>query len=216
MRTRGSIPPLPRPEQARWQPLRAGFQNIWEYENQRFLFHRGRLLLRGRNESGKTKALELLLPFLLDANMAPQRLDPFGSTSRSMYWNLINDRVPADSRIGYVWLEFGRRNGEESEYFTIGAGLRAKRSNPGNVDVWFFAMDDLRVDEELDLTKDRVQLTPKQVGEALSARGMCSIVPGNIARRSINASLMCRRSNTTTSLRCCSSFGGFWRSTRSF
>jgi len=38
-------------------------------------------LLRGQNESGKTKALEVLLPFLLDASLQPQRLDPFGSTA---------------------------------------------------------------------------------------------------------------------------------------
>ena len=75
---------LPEPTRARWTALRAGIQNVWEYDDRRFVFTRGRLLLRGHNEAGKTKALELLFPFLLDADLAPQRLDPFGSTARPM------------------------------------------------------------------------------------------------------------------------------------
>ena len=64
---------LPEPTTSRWQLLRAGIQNVWEYDDQRFVFHRGRLLLRGQNESGKTKAMEVLLPFLFDADLQPQR-----------------------------------------------------------------------------------------------------------------------------------------------
>src|SRR5687767_15216421 len=85
---------IPSAECSRWQLLRAGIQNIWEYDDHRFVFHRGRLLLRGQNESGKTKALEVLLPFLLDASLQPQRLDPFGSNARAMRWNLLNDAKP--------------------------------------------------------------------------------------------------------------------------
>jgi hypothetical protein len=101
---------FPDPDKDRWQPLRAGIQNLWEYDDQRFVFHRGRLLLRGRNESGKTKALELVLPFLLDADLSPQRLDPFGSMSRPMRWNLLNENNPeVKAAVGYTWLELGRR-----------------------------------------------------------------------------------------------------------
>ena len=82
---------LPVPTTSRWQLMRAGIQNVWEYDDCRFVFHRGRLLLRGQNESGKTKALEVLLPFLLDANLQPHRLDPFGSNARAMRWNLLNE-----------------------------------------------------------------------------------------------------------------------------
>lgn len=45
---------FPAPESSRWHLLRAGIQNLWEYDNQRFVFRRGRLMLRGQNESGKT------------------------------------------------------------------------------------------------------------------------------------------------------------------
>ncbi|MDX3694411.1 hypothetical protein PV726_29555 [Streptomyces europaeiscabiei] len=42
----------------RWQPHRAGILNVWRYYDETFTFHQGRLLLRGQNGSGKSKALE--------------------------------------------------------------------------------------------------------------------------------------------------------------
>ncbi|ACY15328.1 TIGR02680 family protein [Haliangium ochraceum] len=161
---------LPEPERERWQLLRAGLQNIWEYDDQRFVCHRGRLLLRGRNESGKTKAIEVLLPFLLDADLSPQRLDPFGSMARPMYWNLINDQVPdVQVRIGYVWIEFGRRVDGRAEFCTIGAGLRAKRSKPG-VSSWYF-LTAQRIDRELDVMPGRAPLTRSRLEQAIAESG---------------------------------------------
>jgi len=140
---------LPQPDCERWQLLRAGLENIWEYDSQRFAFHRGHLMLRGRNESGKSKVLEVLLPFLLDGSLAPSRLDPFGSTSRQMRWNLINEDTPQQVQVsvGFVWLEFGRRIDGEDEFCTLGARLRAKRSDAA-VEVDFF-ITGLRPDLDL-------------------------------------------------------------------
>ncbi len=162
---------LPDPSTSRWQLLRAGIQNIWEYDDQRFVFQRGRLLLRGQNESGKTKALEVLLPFLLDADLQPQRLDPFGSTARPMRWNLLNDSNPDVSvAIGYVWLELGRIDEGAPRFCTVGAGLKAKRSVPG-VENWYFVSSQ-RVDVDLRLyDTNRVPLTRAALGEALAGRG---------------------------------------------
>ena len=178
MTTHQSTPPpvepsdLPTPGAKRWQMLRAGIQNLWEYDDQRFVFERGRLLLRGRNESGKTKAIEVLLPFLLDANLAPARLDPFGSTARSMRWNLINEDTPSSTNIsvGYVWIEFGINTDLGPRYFTIGAGMRAKRSQT-TVVPWFFTSE-LRVDRELALFNDRrVPLSSGNLKKALEGHG---------------------------------------------
>lgn len=147
-RTETQLPPA---KCRRWQLLRAGIQNLWEYDDQRFVFTHGRLLLRGQNESGKTKALEVLLPFLLDASLQPGRLDPFGSSARLMQWNLINDaNKDVTINVGYVWLEFGRRNDDgKSETCTIGAGLKARRSSPG-VEAWYFHTPQ-RIDQDLAL-----------------------------------------------------------------
>lgn len=65
---------IPEPERGRWQPLRAGILNLYLYDEQVFAFHRGRLLLRGNNGTGKSMALEVLLPYLLDADLTPSRL----------------------------------------------------------------------------------------------------------------------------------------------
>ena len=59
----------PEPVRSRWQPLRAGILNLFLYDEQVFAFHNGRLLLRGNNGTGKSMALEVLLPYLLDAEL---------------------------------------------------------------------------------------------------------------------------------------------------
>src|SRR5919106_2949675 len=55
----------------RFVAVRAGIVNLYEYDDQVFELADGRLLLRGHNTSGKTKALELLLPFCLDGDINP-------------------------------------------------------------------------------------------------------------------------------------------------
>lgn len=124
---------LPVPTTDRWQPLRLGIRNIWQYDRTEFRFHRGRLILQGPNGAGKTKVLELSLPFLLDPDPAPQKLSPSEAAARTMWWNLIEPRSDGSSTFtskeGFVWLEFGRRQPDGDRYFTIGARLGAKANN---------------------------------------------------------------------------------------
>ncbi|MGH3820446.1 MAG: hypothetical protein ACRDRE_22400, partial [Pseudonocardiaceae bacterium] len=116
-----TITDLPQVHTGRWQPHRAGIVNIWRYLDEVFGFHHGRLLLRGANGTGKSKALELLLPYLLDANLRGHRLSTFGS-DRSMHWNLMGDGYPNANRVGYVWLEFTRTDANGAQhFFTCGA-----------------------------------------------------------------------------------------------
>src|SRR5262249_4965999 len=92
----------------RFKPVRAGLLNLFEYGDEVFEFSDGHLLLRGHNGAGKSKALELLLPFVLDGDTHPTKLDPFGGAGREMKWNLtLGGRF--ESRWGYAWLEFGRQ-----------------------------------------------------------------------------------------------------------
>ncbi|MFM9701067.1 hypothetical protein [Streptomyces europaeiscabiei] len=44
---------------SRFRPTRAGVVNLWDYRDEEFVFADGRLVLRGPNGSGKTKALEV-------------------------------------------------------------------------------------------------------------------------------------------------------------
>ncbi|MFE9645140.1 TIGR02680 family protein [Streptomyces sp. NPDC006365] len=119
----------------RWQPYRAGILNVWRYYDETFTFHQGRLLLRGQNGTGKSKALELLLPFLFDANLRPNRLSTFGGSERTMHWNLMGEGASGKTRVGYVWMEFGRpaeKGGDGgTDWFTCGARLQASVHTSG-------------------------------------------------------------------------------------
>jgi hypothetical protein len=124
---------LPEPTRSRWQPQRAGILNLFLYDEQAFAFHRGRLLLRGNNGTGKSMALEVLLPYLLDAELTPSRLSTFGGRDRNMYlWLIGFDKTGTrTSERGYTWVEFGRRLPDgSSEYFTVGAMLEGTRDGP--------------------------------------------------------------------------------------
>ncbi|MET7969770.1 TIGR02680 family protein [Micromonospora sp. NPDC005305] len=158
----------------RWQPTRAGVLNVWRYYDEVFTFHRGRLLLRGPNGTGKSKALELLLPYLLDANLRPSRLSTFGGSERTMHWNLMGDGYPHTTRVGYVWLEFGHDSDEGARWFTCGARLAAS-TNTRTVDATYFTTQ-LQVGEAggLSLVKDgNVPLTRQDLAQAL---GNCGAV----------------------------------------
>ncbi len=89
----------------RFKPVRAGIINLWDYYDEEFVFADGRLALRGHNGSGKTKALEVLFPFVLDGSLDARRLDPFSGENRTMKANLLYRGQ--DSEHGYVWMEFG-------------------------------------------------------------------------------------------------------------
>lgn len=108
----------------RWVPSRAGILNVWRYYDEVFEFHQGRLLLRGENGTGKSKALELLLPFLFDANLRANRLSTFGTGERTMHWNLMGEGASGTTRVGYAWLEF-RCDAEPQRWFCCGARLQA-------------------------------------------------------------------------------------------
>ena len=157
----------------RWRPLRAGISNVWRYYDEVFTFEQGRLLLRGPNGSGKSKALEVLLPYLLDASTQPSRLSTFGTTARTMHWNLMGEGANGRTRVGFVWLEFG----DGVERVTIGARLQASVSTT-RVDPDYF-ITTARVGDELRLTDDQgAPLTVAALKEALGDRGKVYPKPG--------------------------------------
>ena len=113
--------------ETRFKPTRAGIINLWDYFDEEFVFADGRLALRGHNGSGKTKALEVLFPFVLDGSLDARRLDPFSGENRTMKANLLYRGQEAEH--GYVWMEFARPEFEPpSETVTLIIGLRAHRN----------------------------------------------------------------------------------------
>lgn len=160
-----TVTELPR-RAKRWQPARAGILNVWRYYREVFDFHNGRLLLRGPNGTGKSKALELLLPFLFDASLRPQRLSTFGGSERTMHWNLMGEGASGVTRVGYVWLEFTC----ESGVFTCGARLQASRHST-NVTVDYFTTSQRVGPDELLLDPGNKPLTRAELVEAIGEHG---------------------------------------------
>ncbi len=128
--------PVPR-RADRWQPLRCGLLNLYRYEDEEFRFEDGRLLLRGDNGAGKSRVLALQLPFLLDGDVSPSRVEPDGDPAKRIEWHLLMGRWP--DRTGYTWIEFGRRTPDGGEaYLTLGCGMRAVAGHSGLHSRWFF------------------------------------------------------------------------------
>ncbi|MFJ9379553.1 TIGR02680 family protein [Streptomyces sp. NPDC101455] len=147
---------------ARFVPTRAGIINLWDYRDEEFSFAGGWLVLRGPNGSGKTKALEVLFPFVLDGRIDPKRLNPFAAEDRTMKSNLLFRGQ--DSALGYVWIEFTHR--ETGEAVTCGIGLHAQRhrDTPAR---WHFVAEG-RVGEDFSLlTPDDRPMTRKQLAAEL-------------------------------------------------
>ncbi len=163
---------LPSPSSERWKPLRAGLVDVFYYDQEEFWFHDGRLLLRGNNGTGKSKVLALILPFLLDGDLAPHRVEPDGDRQKRMEWNLLlGGKHPSPERLGYTWLEFGRQGADGAEeYYTIGCGLKAVAGR-GITRHWFFVTGQ-RPGTELRLLPDsRVPLTREKLREEIGAHG---------------------------------------------
>lgn len=164
---------LPAPCSERWKPLRVGLVDMFYYDAEEFWFHDGRLLLRGNNGTGKSKVLALTLPFLLDGELTPHRVEPDGDRQKKMEWNLLlGGKHPHPERLGYTWLEFGRRAADgTTEFRTIGCGLKAVAGR-GIARHWFFVTT-RRVGGDLHLLpSSRVPLTREKLREEIDGHGL--------------------------------------------
>ncbi len=129
---------------------RIGFVNFWLYDEEDFEFYDGKLLLRGQNGSGKSITTQSFIPFVLDGDRTPSRLDPFGSSDRRMEYYFLGEEGKEEAT-GYLFLEFKKEHTEE--YRTIGIGQRAKRGKP--MDFWgFIILDGQRIGHDLWLYKE--------------------------------------------------------------
>ncbi|MFJ2738713.1 TIGR02680 family protein [Streptomyces sp. NPDC087440] len=165
---------LPVPGRTRWQPLRIGLVDLFYYDDEEFWFRDGRLLLRGNNGTGKSKVLALTLPFLLDGDLSSRRVEPDGDPLKRMEWNLLlGGEHPHPERLGYTWIEFGRRdeNTGQAHFRTLVCGLKAVTGR-GIARHWY-AVTDQRVTVDLSLLDATgTALSRDRLVEAVEGRGM--------------------------------------------
>lgn len=136
---------------SKWQISKVGLIDFWYYDEEEFDFLDGRMLLRGANGSGKSVTMQSFIPLLLDGNMRPERLDPFGSRARKMENYLLEEGDDREERTGYLYMEFKRMKSEE--YMTLGLGIRARKNK--KLESWYFCItDNRRVGKDVFLYKD--------------------------------------------------------------
>ncbi|NLA36061.1 MAG: hypothetical protein GX868_10305, partial [Actinobacteria bacterium] len=158
----------------RWKPHRVGLRNVWEYDEQELHFADGRMILRGRNGSGKSNALALIFPFLIDGSMGSASMDPFGGNGgrsmKSLLLGVLRDDERSgyrhNKRLGYVWMEFTKVDSEsgEAQFHTIGCGANA--SSDSSPSSWFFSTG-RRVGSDFDLAPNNVPRTRGQLIDVL-------------------------------------------------
>ncbi|MFE7812968.1 TIGR02680 family protein [Streptomyces sp. NPDC057433] len=175
---------LPSNLQPRFVPTRAGIVNLWDYRDEEFSFAGGWLVLRGPNGSGKTKALEVLFPFVMDGRIDPKRLNPFAAEDRTMKSNLLFRGQ--EGALGYVWIEFTHRI--TGQAVTCGIGLHAQkhRDTPAR---WHFVADG-RIGEDFSLfTDDDRPLTKKQLAAELAPLSAAVIASATDYRTAVDQRL---------------------------
>ncbi|MEO6125639.1 MAG: TIGR02680 family protein [Ilumatobacteraceae bacterium] len=134
----------------RWTLNRAGIINVYQYVDETIEFGGGRLLLRGVNGSGKSTAMNMLLPFLLDAQT--RRIDAAGEQANVLRAWMLSGREEQQP-VGYLWLEFRRGDA----FFVCGCGIKANRSTD-RVSTWWFTTD-RRPGIDLALVEGKVPLS---------------------------------------------------------
>jgi hypothetical protein len=141
----------PAPERPpRWMLNRAGIINVYQYGDETLDFAGGRLLLRGVNGSGKSTAMNMLLPFLLDADT--RRIDAAGEQSGVLRAWMLSGRDEPQPQ-GYLWLEVSKND----SYLNFGCGIRANRATD-QVTTWWFITSH-RVGLDLNLVEGRVPIS---------------------------------------------------------
>lgn len=166
MTTAAAVPAHPH----RYRLHRAGICNIWQYDDQAFHFEDGRLLLRGKNGAGKSKAMEMLLPFLLDGDT--KRLDATGAGRTTFRW-LMSEGATGINRQGFVWLELRRVDEQGAEQFlTLGAIVRWSSSTAEAR--LLYLITPLRVGVDVELVVDRQPVPIERLRETLGDGALVS------------------------------------------
>jgi hypothetical protein len=116
----------------RWQPLRAGVVNLWEYDAAEVWYADGRMQLQGANESGKSTLMTLTTLLLLAGDISGHNIDTLGQSDKHFRYYVEPTEHALDRRDttaqknrGWAWLEFGRG----TDFFTLLLFAEARRAD---------------------------------------------------------------------------------------
>lgn len=168
----------------RWRLNRAGITNVYQYVDETLHFGGGRLLLRGVNGSGKSTAMNMLLPFLLEADT--RRIDAAGEQSSVLKSWMLTGR-DEQQPVGYLWIEFERGDGNSVEHLVCGCGIKANRSTD-RVSTWWF-ITNRRPGIDLALTDHRTPLGPDALRDELGSHAVFADSARPAYRSAVRAAL---------------------------
>ena len=183
---------LPEPVRSdRWQPLRAGVVNLWEYDTAEVWYADGRMQLQGANESGKSTLMTLTTLLLLAGEITSHNIDTLGQNDkRFRYYVEPTDHAldrrdtSAQKNRGWAWLEFGRgaQAGQEADFFTLLLFAETRRADTNMTVSWCTLSGQTRVRSGLSLTTAGFIADPARFKEVL---GFTSHPTGTAYRETI-------------------------------
>lgn len=153
--TRGG---LPEPTRVRWQALRAGVLNLWEFDRAEYWFADGRAQFVGQNQSGKSTLMALTTLIMLAGDLDRQYVDTFGERHKTFRYYVEPTDDPSDRREsqnalnrGWAWVEYGRQTEGGPQYFTALLYAQARRGTKDFVKQWATCAGSARVGQTIRL-----------------------------------------------------------------
>lgn len=158
---------LPEPSRHRWQQLRAGVVNMWEFDAAEYWSADGRAQFVGRNEQGKSSMMAMTTLTMLTGDLSPRYVDTFGESHRTFRYYVepsddAKDRRPTDNQLnrGWTWVEYGRLTDTGPEYFTTLLFVQARRTSPDYTKRWITHTGPERVRAGITLLHQHSVVTP--------------------------------------------------------
>lgn len=152
----------------RWQQLRAGVVNMWEFEVAEFWMADGRAQLMGHNETGKSTLMTLTTLIMLAGSTATHLIDTLGDGGKRFRYYVEpsdsdKDRRDASKSVnrGWVWVEYGRVTPAGPQYATALLYAEARRPKAGRPPLtWAVCEGPARVRDGLLLVKGSATVLP--------------------------------------------------------
>lgn len=150
---------LPTPHTERWQQLRSGVVNLWEFDTAEYWLADGRAQLVGQNQSGKSTLMALTTLILLTGKLNPGNLDTFGGSAKHFRYYVEPSDDPADRREtgsdlhrGWAWAEYGRLVDGQADFYTTLLFTQSRRGRTALSNSWLTCHGPARVGAELTLS----------------------------------------------------------------
>lgn len=154
----------------RWQALRAGVVNLWEFEIAEYWYAGGWAQLMGGNETGKSTlmALTTLIPWLGSTDQS--NIDTLGRSGKRFAYYVVPTDADGDRRTvnasrsrGWLWVEYGIVRESGPEYFTCLLFADAPSATSQVKPTWCTIRGRDRVRSGVELTENRSVVAPKDL-----------------------------------------------------